>query len=387
MSIDPLVEEAEAGSEIYPHSTNISDYIFPSAIQGSSEFGKNTVMRINQNNTPNADRRAKPLGFTLSDSAWVADFDFILNSRTIADNSPCVALCDTANGDVNSGVVDMVAVFFNGIGLNVQMGFKDGAGARTLGGAITIAQSVQYYLRFERTSTINIRLSVFSNQARTNHIAGSPTNLAIPATIISLAHLSHWAGSIDSSNAGQIHQCDIDNTVIGAFSENYETDVGWDASLNGRETFVVVTPSPFPATNAIDNNTVTYWQSDNLLNQWLRGEFSAIADKEPSAIAIFVDKSKMTVTQFLIQTSVDGVAWTLKRTINITQLTDLAYNFIRFNRDVLPIRYIRLIGNDVTAKQFAINEYRALIPTATQWLERQTHKTISPTSTSIGLAG
>jgi len=332
MSIDPLVEEAEAGSEIYPHSTNISDYVFPTLVVASSEF------------------IPPPLPSQNGDVVFQSDWSTNAGTPDNAKDGNYFTKATDATQNVNAPVGGIFRIDFT---TNILRRFR-AKFAMQINGATTDTMTI--FIETSEDGVIwtirdTITINTFDIKVEQDRTLGSFT--------------SRYCRLRESTN----------NTFRIRFLDVWEIqDLGGQSPTLVKE-------------NAIDNNISTYWQSNSELNPFLRGEFSAIADKEPSAVALFIDKSKITSTQFLIQTSVDGVAWTLKRTINITQLTNLAYNFIRFNRDVLPIRYIRLVGNDGTSKTFAINEYRALIPTSTQWLERQTHKTISPTSTSIGLAG
>jgi len=326
MSIDPLFEEPEAGSEVYPHSINISDYVFPNVVTSSSVAPRNGIIENPQDITD--------LG------GWL---------------TPPANLPNAKDNDFNTSTTE-------GQSSN---------------------DAIFHYLRADFGSKKNRQLRV---KWRRRFAGASGGAWTIDTSDDGSAWTTRYSGSTGVP-------LDVTEDLANVFSGKFRyVRTGVRGAGAGNPTFMTLFEvrsegELFELANSIDNDVLTTWQSTSELNPFLRGEFSTIADKEPSAIAIYVDKSKISSLQFLIQTSLDGVAWTTKRTINITQLTDLAYNFIRFNRDVLPIRYIRLVGNDSVAIQLAINEYKALIPTATQWADRQAHKTISPTSTSIGLAG
>lgn len=133
-----------------------------------------------------------------------------------------------------------------------------------------------------------------------------------------------------------------------------------------------------------DNDTTTRWESSSEVNPWVKLELSGAADKEPSGIAIY-PHANTTVTQFKIQVSPDGSTWTDVRLVNVSDLTMAAWNYIRFNRGNQAFRYLRVYGNDGTAKVFAISELKVLVPTESQWNRRHGHKSISGTDATIAL--
>jgi hypothetical protein len=138
--------------------------------------------------------------------------------------------------------------------------------------------------------------------------------------------------------------------------------------------------------NAIDGSTATNFQSNSEVNPWLRLELSSIADKEPAAIAIY-PHANTTATQIKIQTSPDGSTWTDKRLLNVPTLSMAAWNYIRFNRDSAQVRYVRIYGNDGSAKALAISEVKVLVPTESQWNRRHSHIGISPIDAAVALTG
>jgi hypothetical protein len=63
------------------------------------------------------------------------------------------------------------------------------ASAQTQSTSITYTPATTYYVSLRRESAILASLSIYSDVARTTHIAGSPKTLAIPATLINLRYL------------------------------------------------------------------------------------------------------------------------------------------------------------------------------------------------------
>ncbi|MGI0048535.1 MAG: discoidin domain-containing protein, partial [Nitrososphaera sp.] len=137
---------------------------------------------------------------------------------------------------------------------------------------------------------------------------------------------------------------------------------------------------------SVDDDAGTAAQTNSEANPWIRLDLSSIADKEPSAIALH-PHANTNATQIKIQTSPDGAAWTDKRLINVSALTMGAYNYIRFNRDTEPMRYLRIYVLDAAAKVLALNEVKVLIPATTDWNAKHGHKTIDATDANLGLSG
>jgi len=359
MSIDPLFEEPEAGSEVYPHSTNISDYVFPTSIDRTSDL-----------------ESTGDIALKLGDGTGGGG----------SAGNPAEERGSRMNGIGGSGTtVKTITVYLRKVGLptgNIQCEIFNAifGGTRPSGapvangisGTLDVSTLTAIYTKI--TFTFAIAPSADSNYWMILHYTGGNNANYVEVRAFSRASVDNPVWALNALHAGDYFNVDANADI--EFLGRDPTGVKFDSSGATQ-----------PASLAIDGNTATYWQSVSELNPFLRGTHSTIADKEPSAVAVYVDKSKLTGLQILIQTSLNALAWTTKRTINISQLTDLAYNFIRFNRDVLPIRYIRVITSDSIERIFSISEYKALIPTTTQWADRQSHKTISPTSTSVGLAG
>jgi len=76
----------------------------------------------------------------------------------------------------------------------------DSGGASTFSGNINFVYGTTYYVTLERNTAILATLSVYSDVARTTHIAGSPQTLVIPATNIDLRYLQ--ASNFDGVAAG-----------------------------------------------------------------------------------------------------------------------------------------------------------------------------------------
>ncbi|HJU13652.1 MAG TPA: discoidin domain-containing protein [Candidatus Nitrosotalea sp.] len=133
----------------------------------------------------------------------------------------------------------------------------------------------------------------------------------------------------------------------------------------------------------IDGLTTTEWVSNSEVNPY--AYFDTGSAQVLSALAIYPDLSTTTATQVVIQTSPDASTWTTKRTMNVSELTNGAWNYIRWDLDTSLMRYIRVMGNDGTAKILAIWEVKILLPSQLQLTARHGHKSISPTTAGLGV--
>lgn len=394
MSLDPLVEEADAGSEVFPYSENESDHVYPTLATASSgqavspdleddftvdnwiDIGSGFGVDIGleelafDSNNDGIQNRSQLdlLGGDASNTKWIMRFTWRLDTkvfRTTESVDVVIGMNQIASGDLTG--TDFIMIRFrvgvDDAGSSIQLITGDiqsiqGGTVRATFARKPLIETL--YVELKRLSTSTIEASLYSDASYTTLI--ETVNGGVSTLTQFLQH-------------GQVlgrTKVDATARMIGAVRDLKF----WDGINDFAEL----------ASKAKDNDVATFWQSVSELNPFLRGEFSGIADKEPSQIALYVDKSKITALQFLIQTSPDAITWTTKRTVNITQLADLQYNFIRFNRDVLPIRYIRVIGNDSDAKVLSVTEFKALIPDAVEWADRQAHKTISTTGI-VGLSG
>ena len=132
------------------------------------------------------DRRlTHDLGKPISDNKWTIEFDYMFTASNLPAHAPIV-LSDI-NQDIDSGTNDndFIGVVHGTTIDQLVIAFGDfvdfGGGTQSTG--IPIVTSTQYFPRLERLSSTETRLSVFSDSARTTHIAGSPVTLTVPSTV------------------------------------------------------------------------------------------------------------------------------------------------------------------------------------------------------------
>lgn len=135
-----------------------------------------------------------------------------------------------------------------------------------------------------------------------------------------------------------------------------------------------------PASNAIDGNTATYWESNKETNPWIYVDMGSTYPIGGSAIYW---NGTSTTTKLLIQTSVDKSVWNTKRTINTVLLKDKSWNFIRWDFEPSEPRYIRFYSGDASQKELSIYEIKGLVVTISNLLEVHGHKWINPFNGSL----
>lgn len=138
-----------------------------------------------------------------------------------------------------------------------------------------------------------------------------------------------------------------------------------------------------PASNAIDDNLATYWESNSEVNPAIYVDMSA--STTTSNLAVYPNTAT-TETEIKIQSSTDAVAWTDKRTITYSNLTEAAWNYIRFN--ITTARYWRIYGNSGNAGVMAIDEIKVLDAVSDADVRTlHGHIPISTSDTSLNNAG
>lgn len=141
----------------------------------------------------------------------------------------------------------------------------------------------------------------------------------------------------------------------------------------------------FQASRVLDtftsgNNSRWTSSSENNPNIYI----DAGSSKNICEIAWYHDATNTTETEVKIQTSTDASTWTDVRKITLSNLTNNAYNYIRFN--VQLARYVRVYGTG-TSKILSIWELKYLAKTDGQVVAGHGHQSLSSTDTSLSLSG
>lgn len=202
------------------------------------------------NGVPDAsDRRVhKAIGTTLSDTEWILESEFFVNAHSGNPGHQVFVLsAGTNDPGQTASDVDMIGITYQGgtgdpVSLKIRS--KVGTGViQTHGTPILLGIGEQVYLRLSRTSATDVTLEVFSDAARTLHIAGSPVMVTdIPATIIGLDTLQH--ANTSQGGSGRNLTAEIDNTSIFDGSSGPVTCNGLTPTIEGTsgDEFLIGTP-------------------------------------------------------------------------------------------------------------------------------------------------
>lgn len=160
-------------------------------------------------------RVLRTLPSSLPSGNWTADFDYNFATSSIPAAYPLALTSSIADPEKQGSNGNAIVVYHGDnsdvLHLRVQKGTTV-ADYPSLYAGISISPNTQYYVRLAKTST-ELTLSVFSDPARTNQIAGSPINAAIAPTDFSNLRVVQHATS-QSSGAARTLTANIDNLNI-----------------------------------------------------------------------------------------------------------------------------------------------------------------------------
>ena len=276
------------------------------------------------------ERTTKSLGLTLSDSQWTADFEFKHTAISSGENLYLGFMVSDAS--FRNGSVDGL-----GFGLadngNIIMVAKDGASLTSnYPGTLAPIIDTWYYARLERTTTTNLRLSIYTDEAHTT-LLGTAENFTIPSTITSLAVATHQTW----------------NTTLTARTLTAQGD-----NLRVHNSTNTV-PLYFPGL-IYDNSTSTQWRSTSEANPAVYVDLTSA--REIVGVALNIDTTNTSVTAVKIRASTDtsfadaeNIAY-----VNISDFTDDTWRFLANNFLVDNRRYVQVIGTDTGT--LAINEIK-----------------------------
>jgi len=190
----------------------------------------------------------KELPSTLPTDSWVAEFDYKYTYSSIPSHLPLV-LTTTWDDPQLQPLTPSLAVL-HGIDLN-QLAIYSVSGYST---GIPILLNTQYYVTLERAPT-QLKLSVFSDPARTFQVSGSPVSSEIATTDYNNLNFIQHSTTLVSGSA-RILTAEIDNTVIThsktdgtkiiIFEDDYSSDTGWTQVGSSVTVNKPYSPSPEP---------------------------------------------------------------------------------------------------------------------------------------------
>ncbi len=193
--------------------------------EGQKRVYKNTGLTFNSNDSWVAQFEFTPtsVGTTMG-QPWTGHTLFALTAGTQEPFNNCTNLaCSGFPNGNQDGVIVMYGADNPPTG-NIWFKIKarDNSLEYTSSAINANTMGVTYYPSLERLSGTNVQLSVFSDAARTVHIAGSPVSLTIPITLTGLTTVQHGnvvRGNYQRELNGTIDSLCINlNPSIGIFS-------------------------------------------------------------------------------------------------------------------------------------------------------------------------
>jgi len=227
--------------------------------------------------------------------------------------------------------------------------------------SLATATATAFYCQLTRESTTSTTYKVFSDSAYSVQVGTTVTHPTL-ATVVSLRYVMFRIYS---------------QAVTGPGINASITDLKfWDG-------ISTPTTTPNPCSNAVDDNVATSWKSDSEINPNIYVDMSS--STTTSNLALYPNAGT-TETEIKIQSSTDALAWTDQRTITWSNLTEAAWNYIRFN--LVSARYWRIYGSSGGAADMQIDEIKVLDSVSDADVRNlHGHIPISSSDTSLNNAG
>ena len=317
-------ESFQSGDQqVYPHSTTIGDYTKPILAKANSQIvNMSTKLQGTWTTTPASVQNA------------------VDNDKNIA-----TTFGRNANGKSGQFNYDLKTKFIGGNTLDIKFGHK-----KTVGTAV----SYKITLMFSNNGTDWIfDQNLFNGNGSTTEaildlIAVVPNNLA--------QHYAIFPNTPFTEHDAECRVFEVTKTGV--------TNVTGDGSDE----------------NAVDDSLSTRWESKSVVNPNIFVDMGSVQDVVEIALHM---NALTTETEILIQVSNDTISWTTLRTILVSNLVNGAYNFIRFNRQIVDQRYLRIFGNSGSALVLSINQIKVLQPSDV--ISRHGHLGISVSDNSLNL--
>jgi len=313
------------------------------------------------------------LGSTLDNAAWVLRAKLIYT--TLTNSSTSTLYFEMGVGSAShSTAIDNGGITLDFVGLQQRLSSSAGdtgwgpVGYNSSGSLNnpevpdmdTDATTQTYYVEIIRTSPTQMTIGLYSDTGFSVLIQPVQTK-TIDVGVTGLQYLRIGNGTVPSETPG--------NVIAGTF-EDIQI---WDGVT-----------SPLQACSlAIDDDVATSWKSTDETNPNIYVDMSSATST--SNLALYPNAGT-TETEIKIQSSTDAIAWTDERTITYSNLTEGAWNYIRFN--LISARYWRIYGNSGGAAIMQIDEIKVLDSVSDADVRNlHGHIPISATDTSLNNAG
>jgi len=307
-------------------------------------------------------------GVNASDTAWVLRFKLDIATYTNVDSSSCGLVIGISNQGTTDGQASQ-----NGIGFEVGSGSDPGdqiyklqtangtSWARgTAEATFTETPAAEItYVEVVRSSATDVTVSMFSTDAYT------------PAVLLEAQTYNSVVGTTGLRYVSV--KSDIQTTASNVLSGTVTEFEFWNN----------VTSASASCALAIDDNLATSWKSDTETNPNIYVDMASAT--ATSNLGLYPNAGT-TETEIKIQSSTDALSWTDQRTITWSNLTEGAWNYIRFN--LIAARYWRIYGNSGNSVILEIDEIKVLDGVSDANVRNlHGHIPISSSDTSLNNAG
>jgi len=216
-----------------------------------------------------------------------------------------------------------------------------------------------YYIEIKRVSPTSLEMRAYTGSFAGAQV-GSTLTVATSATVTACQYIT-----------------------VNLFSGTITAGDGQTGYIKNLQFWNGVSTPDAGCALAIDDNVATSWASTSEVNPNIYVDMASATTT--SNLGLYPN-ANTTETEIKIQSSSDALAWTDQRTITWSNLTEGAWNFIRFN--LLSARYWRIYGSSGNASILEIDEIKVLDAVSDADVRNlHGHIPISATDTSLNNAG
>ncbi|HIP10887.1 MAG TPA: discoidin domain-containing protein [Rhodospirillales bacterium] len=307
------------------------------------------------------------LGSILSETAWTCRFKINITSL---DNSgdTCRTYFGLSNNTSATGATDG-SNYFIGMGAVINPSDQTYYRLSVKGNSLDVGEQNQYaltattlYVEIIRKSSTKYSVRWTTNSDYTGGTLQDDEDVGGDGGAGSIASMNlryFWVSNMDLAGNPDCH-----------IQGNMEYVQVWDGSTS-------------TCSRAIDDNLATSWESSNEVNPNIYVDMNSASTT--SNLALYPNAGT-TETEIKIQSSTDAIAWTDERTITWSNLTEAAWNYIRFN--IVSAQYWRIYGSSGNTSVLQIDEIKVLDSVSDADVRNlHGHIPISSSDTSLNNAG
>ena len=386
-----------ASNLVMANSTTIGDYTQPTSATCSSagtlsptyetDFSTNTGWSADVAGVVEIDTGANRLDFDLTVSSTDAFINYDMGAGNVSDTAWLLRYeCYWSKMDLNAAD--------NTNKVNVGC-YSDASPS----GAFPTNDALRYSTSPEATAVGNVLASINggvetkddqNNDPFSSASTGTTYYIEIkrvsPTSLEMRAYTGSFAGvqvgtTMTVATSAAVTACQY--ITVNLYADTITGGDGQTGYIQNLQFWNGVTSPDASCALAIDDNVATSWASTSEVNPNIYVDMASATTT--SNLALYPNPGT-TETEIKIQSSSDAIAWEDERTITWSNLTESAWNFIRFN--IISARYWRIYGNSGNASILQIDEIKVLDSVSDANVRNlHGHIPISSSDTSLNNAG